>query len=56
MVGLPVSHIRTATQLNNFVTPTVAGSTFGSEFGSKPNAEGLLGFDPTSGTYTTDAW
>ncbi|HVT97276.1 MAG TPA: hypothetical protein VHE33_07185, partial [Acidobacteriaceae bacterium] len=42
MVGLPVNRIRTSVQLNNFASS------------SDTPAGGLVGFDPTSGTYTTD--
>lgn len=50
MVGLPVNRIRTAIELNNFVTPAVPSS----EPGSGTSPDNLSGFDPTSGTYTTD--
>jgi len=42
MVGLPVNRIRTNAQLNSF--PAF----------ETPSAEGLFGFDPASGTYSTD--
>lgn len=42
MVGLQVNRLRTNQQLNNFDNATVLG------------ADGLAGFDPASGTYSTD--
>jgi hypothetical protein len=42
MLGLPVNRLRASVQLNSF------------ENAGDPSAQGLAGYDPTSGTYSTD--